>query len=112
MEEIINHLYSDKNLTKLSNKLATLVDDFGNTEEAMNYCKIWLKNKMKFTLELNKNNIKRGGNKIEIIKSLNTQCLKTALDEYRKKLVKEIIKMLIITKWIERKNYMVTDKTN
>jgi hypothetical protein len=85
MEEIINHLYSDKNLTKLSKKLASLVDDFGNTEEAMKYCKIWLKKKMQYTLEINKNNIKRGGDKIDLIKKINTDCLKTALDEYRKK---------------------------
>ena len=51
MEEIINHLYSDRNLTKLTEKLAELVDDFGNTEEARNYCKLWLKRKMKTTLE-------------------------------------------------------------
>jgi len=85
MEEIINHLYSDRNLTKLSEKLASLVDDFGNTEEAMNYCKIWLKKKMQLILEMNKNNLRRGGDKKEIIKKLNTDCLKTALDEYRKK---------------------------
>ena len=40
---------------------------------------------MQLILEMNKNNLRRGGDKKEIIKKLNTDCLKTALDEYRKK---------------------------
>ena len=65
MEEIINHLYSDRNLTKLTEKLAELVDDFGNTEEARNYCKLWLKRKMKTTLENSRDQFR--GDKKEVI---------------------------------------------
>ena len=85
MEEIITHVYSDGNLTKLSNKFASMVDDFGNTEEAMQYCKLWLKKKMKDVIDVNKSNIRSGGNKVDIIKGLNKQCLITAINEYRKK---------------------------
>jgi len=56
MEDIIAHLYSDRNLTKLSEKFSTLVEDFGNTTEAIEYCKIWLKKKKELVLKASKNN--------------------------------------------------------
>ena len=83
MEDIIAHLYSDRNLTKLSEKFSSLVDDFGNTSEAIEYCKIWLKKKMESVLKASRNNLR--GDKKEVIKKLNTDCLRTAVEEYRKK---------------------------
>ena len=83
MEEIINHLYSDRNLTKLTEKLASLVDDFANTEEAKNYCKLWLKKKMKSTLDSSRGDMR--GDKRDVIKKINTNCLRTALEEYKRR---------------------------
>ena len=83
MEEIINHVYSDNNLTKLCKKFSEHVDDFGNTDEAIQYCKLWLKKKMKSTIENNRETFTRGGNKRDIIQKLNKNCFITALNEYK-----------------------------
>ena len=46
MDEIINIIYSDKNLNKLSEKFTSFFDDIGDTPNAQNACKTWLKKKM------------------------------------------------------------------
>ena len=81
MDEIINIIYSDKNLNKLSEKFTSFFDDIGDTPNAQNACKTWLKKKMGNIFEQNRNNLR--GDKREIIKKLNSDCLKLAVTEYR-----------------------------
>ena len=54
MDEIINIIYSDKNLNKLSEKFTSFFDDIGDTPNAQNACKTWLKKKMGNIFEQNR----------------------------------------------------------
>ena len=82
MDDIVNIIYSDKNLSKLSEKFSSFFDDIGDSQTAQNACKQWLRKKMTNILENNKNSI-RGGNKKDIIKKINSDCLRVAVNEYK-----------------------------
>ena len=81
MDDIVNIIYSEKNLSKLSEKFTSFFDDIGDSQNAQNACKTWLRKKMTNIIDQNKNNLR--GNKKDVIKKLNSDCLKTAVNEYR-----------------------------
>ena len=46
MDDIVNIIYSEKNLSKLSEKFTSFFDDIGDSQNAQNACKTWLRKKM------------------------------------------------------------------
>ena len=53
MDDIVNIVYSDKNLSKLSEKISSVMTDMDDSQSARDACKLWLKKKMKNVIELN-----------------------------------------------------------
>ena len=53
MDDIVNIIYSDKNLSKLGEKFSSFFDNIGTDTKAQNACKIWLGKKMKNVFENN-----------------------------------------------------------
>ena len=80
MEDIVNIIYSDRNLSKLSEKFSSFFDEIDSSPSAQNACKTWLKKKMGNVVDMNKN---LRGEKREIVKKLNSDCLKIAVNDYR-----------------------------
>ncbi len=81
MDDIVNIIYSDKNLSKLSEKFTSFFEDIGSSQQAQNACKTWLGKKMKNVIDINKNDLR--GSKKDVVKKLNSECLKLAVNEYR-----------------------------
>ncbi len=80
MDDIVNIIYSEKNLTNLSKKFSSFFDEIDTSDNAQNACKTWLKKKMSNVVDINRN---LRGEKREIVKKLNSDCLKMAVNEYR-----------------------------
>ena len=82
MEEIANYIFSDKNISSLSQKMQQYVN-IEDSSRARNACREFVKNQMNVTI---KNNRNIRGNPRDVIKKLNTECLKRSVHVYKEKM--------------------------
>jgi len=82
MSKLVGYILSDSNITKLTNKIAEHVN-IDESPKAYQSCKRWLHGLMEKVISSQKNNLH--GDAKEIVKKLNTLCIKHAVSIYRKR---------------------------